>query len=219
MAIEAKIAYVKWMTQEINKNLIRKALDELAISDPDVGVGLDLVGYPPPRIRPHGFSTLLNIIVGQQISVKAAASILGRLQAAMGEDTAPALLNLNIDEIRAAGMSQRKAEYAQGVAHAIVSGDLDIDALPKMADDDAIKELVKLRGIGQWSGEIYAMFSLGRTDIFPADDIALQEAFKRLKNLNERPTGKAIRPMVAHWAPWRSVGALFLWHYYHGAPT
>lgn len=219
MAISLKIAYVKYMTQEIDENLIRKALDELANTDPDVAIGLDLVGYPPPRIRPHGFSTLLNIIVGQQISTKAAASILGRLLDAMGENTAPALLNLNIDEIRAAGMSQRKAEYAQGVANAIVSGALDIEALPTMEDDIAIKELVKLRGIGQWSGEIYAMFSLGRTDVFPADDIALQEALKRLKRLNERPTGKAIRPLVAHWSPWRSVGALFLWHYYHGAPN
>ena len=203
----------------IDEDVIRLGLDQLAAKDKYLAVGLELVGYPPPRIRPHGFATLLNIIVGQQISVKAAASILGRLHDIMAENTAMALLDLTIDEIRSAGMSLRKAEYATGVAKAIVSGELDIAALLLMDDKTVINELIKLRGIGRWSGEIYAMFSLGRRDIFPADDIALQEAFRRLKLLDNRPTGKEIRQLTENWAPWRSVGALFLWHYYHGAPS
>ncbi len=203
----------------IDEDVIRLGLDQLAVKDKYLAAGLELVGYPHPRIRPHGFATLLNIIVGQQISVKAAASILGRLHDIMAENTAAALLDLTIDEIRSAGMSLRKAEYATGVAKAIVSGELDIAALPLMDDKAVINELIKLRGIGRWSGEIYAMFSLGRHDIFPADDIALQEAFRRLKLLDNRPTGKEIRQLTENWAPWRSVGALFLWHYYHGAPS
>jgi len=78
--------------------------------------------------------------------------------------------------------------------------------------------LIKLKGIGTWSAEIYAMFSLGRQDMFPADDLALQEALKRLKSLEDRPKGKEVRQIVASWSPWRSVGALFLWKYYRGAP-
>ncbi len=203
----------------IDEDVIRNGLSHLATKDKYIAAGLELVGYPKPRIRPHGFSTLLNIIVGQQISTKAAASIFGRLHDIMGDDTAEALLDLSIDEIRAAGMSLRKAEYATGVAKAIINGELDVEALPLMDDMAVINELIKLRGIGKWSGEIYAMFSLGRRDIFPADDIALQESFKRLKSLNIRPTGKEIRKLTEDWAPWRSVGALFLWHYYHGAPS
>ena len=87
-----------------------------------------------------------------------------------------------------------------------------------MTDDEVIETLVGLKGIGRWSAEIYMLFSLGRSDIFPADDLAIQEALRRLKMLDERPKPVEARELVEHWSPWRGVGALFLWHYYKGAP-
>ncbi len=202
----------------MDHKLIRKGLDALAEIDPDVAVGLKLVGYPEPRIRPHGFETILRIIVGQQISTEAAAGILGRLDFAWPHKTPETFLEFSEEQIRGFGFSRRKVEYSQGVAQSIVGGSLDIDGLPNLPDSEVIAELVKLKGIGVWSAEIYAMFSLGRPDMFPADDLALQEALRRLKGLEERPKGKEVRELTVHWSPWRSVGALFLWKYYRGAP-
>jgi len=88
-----------------------------------------------------------------------------------------------------------------------------------MTDTEAINAITALRGFGHWSAEIYLMFSLKRQDVFPADDLALQVALGRLKSLSEKPTPKQARDLVAHWTPWRSVGSLFLWHYYQGAPA
>jgi len=202
----------------MDEAIIKTGLDALAAKDPEVRAGLDLVGYPEPRIRPHGFETLLGIIVGQQISVEAAAGIRRRLDEVWLEKTYQAFLALDDETVRAAGFSRRKVEYAKGVAQAIADGSLDIEALPDMDDKKVLAQLVKLRGIGIWSAEIYAMFSLGRPDMFPADDLALQESLRRLKGLDERPSGKETRELIAHWSPWRSVGALFLWKYYRGAP-
>ena len=132
---------------------------------------------------------------------------------------APAALRaLNSQQLRSAGLSFRKIEYAQGLANAICSGGLDIDSLASLNDEAAIDTLIQLRGFGRWSAEIYVMFSLGRQDIFPADDLALQVALGRLKGLEGRPTARQSRELTQHWAPWRSVAALFLWHYY-GAST
>lgn len=202
----------------MDSKVIKKGLDELAARDADVRAGLDLVGYPEPRTRPHGFETLLGIILGQQISVEAAAGIRRRLDQIWPEKTWQSFLSLDEEVLKGVGLSRRKAEYAMGVARAIADGRLNINALPKLSDQAVIEQLIKLRGIGVWSAEIYAMFSLGRRDIFPADDLALQEALRRLKGLETRPTGKQARDLVALWSPWRSVGSIFLWKYYRGAP-
>lgn len=202
----------------MDMDIIKQGLDDLADRDPHVATGLDLVGYPEPRIRPHGFHTLMRIIVGQQVSVHAAAAIIGRVEALMPEVTAEAFLELEEDALRGAGLSRRKVEYSIGLAQAVVGGDLHLDRFPDMSDEEVIAELSALRGIGRWTAEIYAMFSLGRPDVFPADDLALQEGLKRLKKLDARPTPKVARGIVEDWSPWRSVGSLFLWHYYKGAP-
>jgi len=202
----------------IDEAVIREAMDALAAVDPDVAKGRDLVGDPEPRIRPHGFETLLRIIVSQQISTYAAAAIMARVEEHMGDRTAESFLALNDDALRNCGLSARKVEYARGIAEAIARRQLDLPSLHVKPDTEVIKELSALKGIGVWSAEIYAMFSLGRTDIFPADDLALQEALKRLKRMRKRPTAVIARKKITKWKPWRSVGALFLWHYYKGAP-
>lgn len=190
----------------------------LAEADKDIAKAFALVGEPAPRVRPAGFPTFLSTIVSQQVSTHAARAILGRVHDLLPEITAEHLLVIEDDSLREAGMSYRKIEYAKGVAQAIVDGRFDVAALKQLSDDEVVAEITALRGFGRWSAEIYLMFSLKRKDVFPADDLALLVALGRLKGLEERPTPAQARKMVEHWAPWRTVGALFLWHYYSGAP-
>lgn len=205
----------------IDEAMIKKALHQIANSDPDMEKGLSVMEnpYPEPRIRPDGFQALMNSVGSQQISVHAAKAILDRVYALMPNGcTAEAFMKLEFDALRTAGLSIRKIEYIQGIAQAEITGELDFLSLYDMHDEEIIKTLSNLRGIGKWTAEVYAMFSLNRPDVFPADDVALQEALRRLKGLKTRPTGKESRKLVEKWAPWRGVGALFLWHYYKGAP-
>ncbi|MCU7813104.1 MAG: DNA-3-methyladenine glycosylase 2 family protein [Candidatus Thiodiazotropha sp. (ex Notomyrtea botanica)] len=191
----------------------------LAKIDRDLKQAFEELGPPPPRIRPKGFETFLSTIVSQQISTEVARVIMGRVVDLLPEISANALLTVDDQALRKAGLSFRKIEYAKGMAEAVVSGSLDINGLDTMSDVEAIAAIMSLRGFGRWSAEIYLMFSLQREDIFPADDLALQVSLGRLKNLPNKPTKKQARELVAHWSPWRSVGSLFLWHYYRGAPT
>ena len=198
---------------------LKRHIDALAKIDPDVAAAVKEVGYPLPRVRPAGFETFLSVIVSQQISVGAARAIFARVVEAMGEMSAEALLACKTENLRAAGLSGRKVEYAVGMAERIVAGEFDPDRLEELDDETAISEIVAVRGFGRWSAEIYLMFSLGRADVFPADDLALQVGLQRLKKLDERPTAKQARGLTEHWAPRRSAGSLFLWHFYKGAPT
>lgn len=199
--------------------VLESAINELANLDTDLREALDLVGMPGSRTRDPGLETLVSIIVSQQISTEAAASIMSRLRKLLPTITAQALLACDNSALRQAGLSARKVEYCQSLATAVDNGSLPLHSLAQMDDGDAIKTITALRGFGQWSAEIYLMFSLGRRDIFPADDLALQIALGRLKKLGDKPTAKASRVITEAWAPWRSAGAIFLWHYYRGAPT
>ena len=203
----------------ITQQQLNKDLDSIARVDTEVEKALADYGYPQPRNRPQGFETFLAIIVGQQISTGASAAIMGRLRDLLPGMQASELLNLASGALREAGLSNRKVEYAEGLARAVVKGDLNHDALTELDEQQAISTITSLRGFGVWSAEIYLMFSLHRRDIFPADDLALQVALQRLKSLQQRPTAKQARDLIEHWAPWRSAGSLFLWHYYRGAPT
>lgn len=170
-------------------------------------------------MREPGFATLLRIVVAQQLSTRAAAAIWARLEQAMAGDCRPdALLGLGEAELRAAGLSARKVAYARGLAAAVRDGRLPVDELARLEDAEIIAKITALPGFGRWSAEIYLLFALGRVDAFPADDLALQVGFQRLKGLERRPTGRALRDLVAPWAPWRGAGALLLWKVY-GAAT
>lgn len=203
----------------MNKQALIKALDDVAGIDNQVAEALRLVGYPEPRTAPGGFPALLSIIVNQQISKEAARAILGRLEDLMPGTTAEAFLGQPDEALQAAGLSRPKIRYGKGIAEAVVAGTVPIADFPRMPDDEIIAALTGLKGIGLWSAEIYCMFSLGRPDLFPGEDIALQEAMKRLKGLDERPTPKLARELAFAWSPWRSAMSVFLWHYYRGAPA
>ncbi|MEH6824868.1 MAG: DNA-3-methyladenine glycosylase 2 family protein [Motiliproteus sp.] len=203
----------------MNEQDIDRGMKALALVDKDVERALEELGPPPPRPRTKGFETFLKTIVSQQISTEVARVIMQRVSALMPEITAEGLMSVNDQALRDAGLSWRKVEYAKGLAEAVHLGHFDVDGLDALSDKDAIEAITRLRGFGRWSAEIYLMFSLKRCDIFPADDLALQVSLGRLKGLADKPTPKQARDMVEHWAPWRSVGALFLWHYYRGAPA
>ncbi|MDO5659000.1 MAG: DNA-3-methyladenine glycosylase 2 family protein [Paracoccus sp. (in: a-proteobacteria)] len=167
--------------------------------------GLDL----PLRRRPDGFGAILNAIVGQQISIHAAAAIAGRLEAA-GLTDANAIRAAPDEALRAAGLSASKLRYLRGVAMA----EPDWPALRDLPDAAVIDRLVALPGIGRWTAEIYLAFALGRADAFPAADLALQEAARALYGLEARPSPAALIELAEPWRPWRAVAARGLWAYY-----
>ena len=198
---------------------IKRHLNALAKLDPDLQRGLKIVRYPAPRIRVQGFETFLSTIVSQQISTEAAASIMRRVQALLPSMEAQDVLRLPAGALRAAGLSGRKVEYVEALARAIDENRFEIWRLAEMEDQAVIEAITALRGFGVWSAEIYLMFSLQRSDIFPAGDLAIRVGLQKLKRIDGKLGEKQAREMVESWAPYRSAGSLFLWHYYRGAPT
>lgn len=198
---------------------IKRHLNALAKLDPDLRRGLKLVRYPAPRIRVQGFETFLSTIVSQQISTEAAASIVRRVEALLPSMEAQEVLRLPAGALRAAGLSGRKVEYVEALARAIDENRFEIARLAEMEDQAVIEAITALRGFGVWSAEIYLMFSLQRADIFPAGDLAIRIALQKLKRVDSKLSEKQAREMVEPWAPYRSAGSLFLWHFYRGAPT
>lgn len=189
------------------------ALHGLAGIDADIAAALKTHGAPPDRTLPHGFATLARIIIGQQISTKAAASVWSKM-CDLGFDHSRHAAATAHDELMQAGLSARKAEYIKGLAEAIEQGDLDLDALRSMPGEEASKRLVAIRGIGEWTADNYRLFVLLDMDAWPYNDLALQEGMKILKQLNERPDGKKMAVMGDAWKPYRGAGALMLWHVY-----
>ncbi|MBE1284640.1 MAG: DNA-3-methyladenine glycosylase 2 family protein [Rhodobacteraceae bacterium] len=184
----------------------------LAENDSAMELALSQTGPLPLRLRPDGFAQLLNAIVSQQVSVASANAIWNRLQEA--RLTGPRkVLWASDDELRAAGLSRQKVRYAKALADARI----DYRALRETPTPQVIETLVEVPGIGVWTAEIYAMFSLGRADVFAPGDLALQEAARVLYDLEARPTEKQLRQMAEAWSPWRSVAARILWAYYRVA--
>ncbi|MDX5359405.1 MAG: DNA-3-methyladenine glycosylase 2 family protein [Rhodobacterales bacterium] len=184
----------------------------LAAREPRFAGALELTGPLPLRRREGGFHNLLGAIVSQQVSVAAADAIWRRMEAA-GMTRAEAVAGASEEELRACGLSRQKVRYAQALAAA----GIDFDALRGLPDEEVVGTLVALPGIGRWTAEIYAMFSLGRADVFAPADLALQESARILFGLETRPSEKALRAMAADWSPWRAVAARLLWAYYRVA--
>jgi DNA-3-methyladenine glycosylase II len=190
-------------------------MDHLAGLEPGFGRGLERVGYPEARLRARGYETMLRTIVGQQVSVAAAAAIWRKLEGELGLGVAAdVLLSRDYDALRACGLSRQKQGYARSLAELTVSGELDFEALPE-EDEAAIDQLVRIKGVGRWSAEIYLLFAEGRADVFPAGDLAVQIELGRLMGLPERPSEKAVRAMAESWRPWRGAAAIFAWHHYN----
>lgn len=191
---------------------VAEGADWLAAHEPRFAAALQVTGPLPLRLRPDGFAQLLSAIVSQQVSVASANAIWSRMKEA--RLTGPRkIIAASDSDLRAVGLSRQKIRYANALAEARIN----YKNLRQAPTQDVIATLVEVPGIGAWTAEVYAMFSLGRADVFAPGDLALQESARVLFELPERPKEKQFRQMAEEWAPWRSVAARLLWAYYRVA--
>ncbi|MEM7569857.1 MAG: DNA-3-methyladenine glycosylase 2 family protein [Pseudomonadota bacterium] len=198
------------------------AVKAIAKRDRAVAQALKTVGFPAARRAEPGFASLVRILLGQQLSVKAAATIHERFCALLeGGVTPKAVLGTNHEDLRGAGLSRAKIKYIQSLAQATLDQTLSLATIAGLDEPSAMKALTQVKGIGPWTAQIYLLFCEGRPDVWPSGDLALQEALKRLKGLDVRPTAAETVQLVEPWKPWRGAMAVFLWHYYaaSGAPV
>jgi DNA-3-methyladenine glycosylase II len=198
----------------IREEVLKSSLETLAERDAKMGAALAHAGHPEPRYNDPGYVTLLRTIVGQQVSLPSARAIWAKLEAALGRADDPAALAAATDEmLRGAGLSRQKISYARSLAEEVTSGRLNLEHLPE-DDEAAIAELVRIKGIGRWSAEIYLLFAEGRQDIWPAGDLAVQIAMGRILGLPDKPSERQLRELAEPWRPHRGPLAIFAWHFY-----
>lgn len=174
----------------------------------------DRYGTPPLWDREPGFATLLKIILEQQVSLASAKACFDKLEAHLGNVTPELLLSLNDATLKTIGFSRQKSSYARHLSEAILERRVDLDSL-HLLDDAAIKaELIKLKGIGEWTSDIYLLMAMLRPDVMPRGDIALHEAYRRLAGLDARPSSDEFVELAVKWSPHRSSAARLLWHFY-----
>lgn len=194
------------------------ALEALRERDRDVvDRMLALAGPPPLRKRPAGLAGLAWIVVSQQVSAASAAAIHTRMQTRFPRFDADVLLATSDDELRACGLSAPKMRTLRALGAAVAEGALDIEALASMEADDARAALTRVKGIGPWSADVYLLFCLGHPDVWPAGDLALQEAARMVLRLRARPDPKRLERIGERWRPWRAAAARLLWAYYGAA--
>lgn len=191
-----------------------EAFEFLSRTDPDFKRALTLISPLPSRQKPPGFSHLCKIIIEQQVSLASAAAIWGRFEAAIGPISPANLQVFTEDELRALGLSRQKARYCHALANDITEGRLDLEALSHQDDAAAMAALITVKGIGRWTAEIYLMSCLGRQDVWPAGDVALQIALQHLKDLTERPGLAEMDTHAEKLRPYRTIAARILWRYY-----
>jgi len=198
---------------------IRRALDALSQDHAPIEAALNQVGYPASRRRDHSFASLARIIIGQQLSTKAAATITTRVEAAVGAELTPSsVLSLSPEALRAAGLSRQKIGYLQALSEAVASNALPLEQLPRLGDDEVESAITGVRGLGRWSAHMYMMFALGRPDVWPSGDLAVRVGFGRIMAWSERPDEKKVIAHGAVFSPHRSALALLCWLFYSEAP-
>lgn len=182
--------------------------------DHDLAYVVDKHGEPPFWQREPGFSTLVYIILEQQVSLASARAAYDKLCSAVDPLNPSGFLALDDIALKSIGFSRQKTSYCRGLSTAILRGELDLPQLEMMDDATARAELTKLKGIGPWTANIYLLMALRRADIWPSNDLALIVAMQNLKKLDHRPDGNEMRELSNIWRPWRAVAARILWHYY-----
>jgi DNA-3-methyladenine glycosylase II len=204
---------------QLNDRAIRRSLDQLSQAHPAIRRAVDSVGYPRERRREHSFPSLVSIVVGQQLSTKAASTIGARVLDVVGGVMEPAaILEASDDALRTAGLSHQKISYVRALAEAVRSQALPIEALPTMSDEEVLARITAVRGFGPWSAHMYLMFALGRPDIWPIGDLAVRVGFGRIMGWRARPDEKKVARYGAAFAPHRSALALLCWRFYSEAP-
>jgi DNA-3-methyladenine glycosylase II len=196
--------------------LIRQARRHLAAADPALA---PLEAVTPDfewRLRPPGFAGLVKMVIEQQVSTAAAASIWRRFQEGVGEVLPHRIVEFTEEGLKAFGLSRPKARYAREIADAHLTGRVDFDRLHHLPDDEAVAALMSIKGVGRWTAETYMMFCHGRLDVFPGGDVALQEAMRWADRAEIRPTEKQAYARAETWRPYRGVAAHLLWRCYGG---
>lgn len=187
---------------------------ELSESDPHLAFVYNTYGPPPLWERPPGFATLLYIILEQQVSLASAKACFDKLAAHLGKVSPSGLLALSDAELKTVGFSRQKTAYARNLSEAVIENRIELDSLHKLPDAEVKAELVKLKGVGEWTSDIYLLMALLRPDIMPKGDIALHAAYQKLTGADTRPASDEFVLMAEKWKPFRSVAARLLWHFY-----
>jgi DNA-3-methyladenine glycosylase II len=198
----------------LSRETVDCAVADLCSRDPRLGRIRTDYGPPPMWTREPGFPTLLLTILEQQVSLASARAAYAKLLAVAGSLTPERFLELDDSELKTAGFSRQKARYGRELASAIASGQLDLDQLNALDDETARAALIRVKGIGGWTADIYLLLALRRPDIWPVGDLALARSVQRIAGLPVAPTPDQMEAIGAIWRPWRAVAARMLWHYY-----
>lgn len=202
------------MSDQFTAHNFHQLCDILAQQDQDLNRIFQQHGYPPMWTRPNTFESLVHIILEQQVSLASALATLNKLRERLTEVTPEALLLLSDDELKACYFSRQKTTYARYLAQAIVNGQINLAELETKSNDDIRHTLSQLKGIGNWTIDVYLMFVLQRTDLFPIGDLAAVNALKRLKKLPANTSREELLAIAENWKPNRTVATMLLWHYY-----
>ena len=197
----------------IDETNLPKLARKLARQDEHLKIVLDKHGPPPLWAREPGFATLLQIILEQQVSLASAKACYNKLEKRVGKITPSNVLKSTDQHLKSDGFSRQKTAYARHLAEALVNKHIDLDVLHTLRDDDVRTELTKLKGIGQWTSDIYLLMVLGRPDVMPKGDIALHSAWHKLSG-GPKPHADEFLEIAERWRPYRSVAARMLWHFY-----
>ena len=192
----------------------RSRCDELAESDADLAAIILSHGYPPMWNRPNTFETMVHFILEQQVSLASALSALNKLRDKIKEITPQKVLRLSDEELKACYFSRQKTGYVRYLAESLISGQVDLQSFPNLPDDEVRTTLVTLKGIGNWTVDVYLIFVLQRADIFPLGDLAAVNALKRIKHLPKDTHRDSLLPVIDRWKPHRTIATMLLWHYY-----
>ena len=198
----------------LNEKSLELAVDHLCEADQNLRSVIERFGIPPLWAREPGFSTLIHIILEQQVSLASAKACFVKLNMALGEVTPANFLTLNDEALLGIGFSRQKTRYSRILALAIQSGSLNLEQLNASSDEEVFSQLTSLTGIGPWTANIYLLMALGRPDIWPGGDLALVVALQKLLKLDHRPTLEEFNALGESWRPYRAVAARILWHYY-----
>jgi len=198
----------------LDEQSFARGVRALCRADPDLRAVVKNFGPPPMWVRPPGFATLVQIILEQQVSLASARAVYRKLCDRTGRPTANRFLELDDTELRGCGFSRQKAAYCRGLAETVAAGKLKLGRLARFDDEAVRATLLRIRGIGNWTADIYLLMALRRPDVWPLGDLALDNALREVKRLRKRPTEKRLAKITRAWVPWRSVAARVCWHHY-----
>lgn len=202
------------MIKTLDQQSLGDACAKLSETDADLAFIYESYGTPPLWAREAGFATLIHIILEQQVSLASALAAFNKLKEKTGEITPESVLRLSDEELKACYFSRQKTAYARGLAKAVTHGELNLQALETLPDPEAKAELKKIKGIGEWTSDIYLLMALLRADVMPKGDLALHVAYRKLKELERTPTSDEFQAIAAVWSPHRASAARLLWHFY-----